>query len=45
MDLSPGSSRPPERERTGWIVSVFTMLVSLACGNQEKGAGLEGSAA
>src|SRR3974377_962101 len=36
MDLSPGSSRPPEREWIGRMVSVFTMGASLACGNQEK---------
>src|SRR6516165_4344345 len=43
MDLSPGSSRPPVREWIGRMVSVFTMRASLACGNQEKGAGAHGS--
>src|SRR6516162_6171463 len=43
MDLSPGSSRPPVREWIGRMVSVFTMRASLACENQEKGAGAHGS--
>src|ERR1700756_4086719 len=30
MDLSPGSSRPPERAWMGWMTSDFTMRASLA---------------